>query len=92
MCGGGLIERGLIQNLGLEGRGLLERGLNREGELTKAFTVVAQKAMKPLVFISKKYIFGVYKYSKFFIFLDFSKYAVSDPRHIQIEVPPEMCT
>ena len=29
---GGLIERDLIYNVGLEGRGfLLERGLNREG-------------------------------------------------------------
>ena len=31
---------GLIKNIGLEGRGLLERGFNREGDLNRASGVI----------------------------------------------------
>ena len=35
----GLIDRGLIEDFGAAGGGLLERGLDREGGLDKVFTV-----------------------------------------------------
>ena len=37
--GGGLDRRGLIQNFGSQGRGLLEKGLDRDGGIIEFFTV-----------------------------------------------------